>query len=69
MAGAADLLGGERSFTVATLPPAGTTGVRVGTRVYVTDATSGGAVGAATPTGGGATIIPVYWNGSAWVIG
>jgi hypothetical protein len=69
MAGASDLLGGERTVTVAQLPPAGTPGLRQGSRIYVSDATSGGSVGAATPTGGGATLIPVYWNGSAWVIG
>lgn len=47
-------------YTVATLP-AGTTGMRA----YVTDAT--------TPTynaalvGGGAVVVPVFYNGTAWV--
>ena len=48
-------------FTVATLPTAGT----VGRRAYVTDATTptfGGAL-----VGGGAVVIPVFDNGSAWV--
>ena len=68
MAGAGDLLGGERNYTVANLPPVGS-GQRLGSKAFVTDATSGGTVGAATPTGGGATLVPVYWNGTAWVIG
>ena len=48
-------------FTVATLPTAGT----VGRRAYVTDATAptfGGVL-----VGGGAVVIPVFDNGTAWV--
>lgn len=49
-------------FTVATLP----TGV-VGQRAYVTDASSptfGSAV-----SGGGAVVIPVFRNATAWIVG
>lgn len=48
-------------FTVATLPTAGT----VGRRAYVTDATAPTYNGALT--GGGAVVVPVFDNGSAWV--
>lgn len=49
------------NYTVATLPTAGTQG----RRAWVTDATAptfGGAL-----TGGGAVVIPVFDNGTAWV--
>jgi hypothetical protein len=51
-----------RGYTVAALP----TGV-VGQRAYVTDAASptfGSAV-----SGGGAVVIPVFRNGTAWIVG
>jgi len=47
-------------YTVATLP-AGT----VGDRAYVTDATT--PTYNAALTGGGAVVVPVFYNGSAWV--
>ena len=47
-------------YTVATLP-AGVTGARC----YVTDAT--GPTYAAALTGGGAVVVPVFYNGAAWV--
>ena len=47
-------------YTVATLP-AGVTGARA----YVTDATSPTYNGALT--GGGTVVVPVFYNGSAWV--
>ena len=47
-------------YTVATLP----TGV-VGDRAYVTDATA--PVYNAALTGGGAVVVPVFYNGAAWV--
>ena len=51
-----------RGYTVSTLP----TGV-VGQRAYVTDAASptfGSAV-----SGGGAVVIPVFRNATAWIVG
>lgn len=52
-------------FTVAGLPAPPLTGT--GTRAYVTDATAptfGSAV-----VGGGAVIIPVFYNGTTWIVG
>lgn len=49
-------------YTVASLP-AGT----VGMRAYVTDALAP-AFGAAV-VGGGAVVIPVFYNGAAWIVG
>ena len=49
-------------FTVSTLP----TGV-VGQRAYVTDATT--PTFGATLTGGGAVVVPVFRNATAWVVG
>ena len=51
-----------RGYTVAALP----TGV-VGQRAYVTDAASP-SFGAAV-SGGGAVVIPVFRNASAWIVG
>lgn len=51
-----------RGFTVATLPAAATAGV--GAMAYVTDATVPTYNG--TLTGGGAVIVPVFSNGTAW---
>jgi hypothetical protein len=50
-------------YTVATLPAAGTKG----RRSWVNDALSP-SFGAA-PTGGGAVVIPVFDNGTAWIVG
>jgi len=50
-------------FTVATLP----TTPGAGGHAYVTDATSCTLLGALT--GGGSTVCPVFYNGSAWVGG
>lgn len=49
------------TYTVATLPAAGT----VGRRAWVTDATAPTFLGALT--GGGAVVCPVFDNGTAWV--
>jgi hypothetical protein len=49
-------------YTVSTLP----TGV-TGGRAHVTDATTCTLLGALT--GGGSTVCPVFFNGSAWVGG
>ena len=49
-------------FTVATLP----TGT-VGQRAYVTDASS--PTFGATVSGGGAIVIPVFRNATAWIVG
>jgi hypothetical protein len=65
MAGAADLLGDVRTYTVAQLPPANTPGLRQGTQAYVTDATAPTFLAALT--GGGAVFCPVMFNGTAWV--
>lgn len=51
--------------TVANLPSAATAGA--GARAMVTDATS--TTFNATATGGGANIVPVFSNGTAWRIG
>ena len=51
------------AYTVATLPAAGTQG----RRAWVTDALAP-AFGAA-PVGGGAVVIPVFDNGTAWIVG
>ena len=48
-------------YTVATLP----SGI-VGRTAYVTDALA--PTFGATVTGGGATTIPVFYNGTAWII-
>jgi hypothetical protein len=49
-------------YTVATLP-AGT----IGQRAYVTDAT--GRMLDGTITGGGTEVLPVFFNGSTWILG
>lgn len=53
------------SYTVATLPAAGTVGA--GTRAYVTDASA--TTFASTVAGGGANAVPVYSDGTNWKIG
>lgn len=50
-----------QSYTVATLPTAGT----AGRMAYVTDATAPTYLGALT--GGGAVVVPVFDNGTAWI--
>jgi hypothetical protein len=55
--------GAGAAYTVATLPTAGTQG----RRAWVTDALAP-AFGAA-PVGGGAVVIPVFDNGTIWVVG
>jgi hypothetical protein len=66
---AANILGGEKTYTVAGLPvsnpPAFT--VKLGDRAFVTDATTPAFNAAAV--GGGAVFVPVFWNGTAWVVG
>jgi hypothetical protein len=57
------LISGGAGFTVATLPAAAT--ALKGARSFVTDATSPAYSGALT--GGGAIVVPVFCNGSAWV--
>lgn len=52
-------------FTVATLPAAATVGS--GTQAFVSDATTP-AYGSAV-VGGGAVVVPVHSNGSAWIVG
>ena len=52
----------QGTYTFATLP-AGT----VGMRSFITDSTS--STFAASPIGGGAITVPVYYNGTAWLIG
>jgi hypothetical protein len=51
------------AYTVATLPAAGTQG----SRAWVTNALAP-AFGAAV-VGGGAVVIPVFDNGTAWIVG
>ena len=51
------------TYTVATLPAAGTKG----RRAFVSDATTATFAGALT--GGGSNNVPVFDNGTAWVIG
>lgn len=51
------------SYTVATLP----TGMPKGSRAYVTDALAPTIL--ATVVGGGAVVVPVFYNGSAWIVG
>lgn len=54
-------------YTVATLPVAATT---AGQRSFVSDATASHAAGiGATVTGGGANFVPVYSDGTNWIIG
>jgi len=50
-------------YTVATLPTVGI----VGRRLFVSDATSTSF--GTTATGGGANPVPVFDNGTAWIIG
>jgi len=54
-----------RTFTVATLPSAATSGV--GARAFVTDALAPTVLTAVT--GGGAVKVPVYSDGSTWLVG
>lgn len=49
------------AFTVATLPAA----PAIASRAYVTDATAPTYNGALV--GGGAVVVPVFFNGTAWV--
>ena len=51
------------SYTVATLPVAGT----IGRRAIVTNALAPTFL--ASVVGGGAIVVPVYDNGTAWVVG
>ena len=53
----------HKTLTVATLPTAGT----IGRRAFVTDATA--TTFASTVVGGGTNKVPVYDNGTNWVIG
>lgn len=52
-------------YTVATLPSASSLGAR--TCAFVTDAAS--PVFGSAVVGGGAVVVPVYSNGSAWIVG
>jgi hypothetical protein len=56
-------LGG--GYTVAGLPG----GQATGTRTWVVDASAGSYSVGSVVTGGGANVIPVFYNGSAWVAG
>lgn len=51
------------AYTVATLPAAGT----AGRRAYVTNALTPVALSAVV--GGGAVIVPVFDNGTTWIVG
>jgi hypothetical protein len=51
------------SYTVATLPTAGT----AGRRAYVTNALAPVALSAVV--GGGVVIVPVFDNGTTWIVG
>lgn len=53
------------AYTVATLPAAGTAGA--GARAIVTDANA--TTFASVVAAGGANTVPVYSNGTAWLIG
>lgn len=55
---------GQNSFTVSQLP---TSGIVAGTHAYVSDAASPDFLGVVT--GGGATVCPVFFNGTIWVVG
>ena len=57
--------GQNGGYTVASLP----TGQAKGTRSWVTDAAAASYSVGATVAGGGANVIPVFFNGSAWVAG
>jgi hypothetical protein len=50
-------------YTVATLPAAGT----AGRKAFVSNALT--PVFASTVVGGGAVTVPVYDNGTAWIVG
>lgn len=52
-------------YTVATLPSTVATGQVTGAQAYVTDAVA--CTFLATLTGGGSTVCPVFYNGTAWV--
>jgi hypothetical protein len=64
---ATNILGGEKRYTVAALQAIPTTNLQPGDRAFVTDATTP-AFGAVL-TGGGAVVVPVFFNGTAWVVG
>ena len=53
-----------------TLPTTAATGKVTGARTYVTDATtlSAGVFGGAV-VGGGSVTIPVFYNGTTWIVG
>ena len=55
----------QKTFTVSTLPSASILGV--GSRAFVTDATS--TTFASTVAGSGSNKVPVYSNGTHWLIG
>lgn len=59
------VVAGAPPTTVALLPAAATAGV--GARAFVTDATTPAALTAVT--GGGAVKVPVYSDGSTWLVG
>jgi hypothetical protein len=62
-----NILGGEKNYTVATLPPIGSPNQKIGDRAFVTDATAPTWNGALV--GGGTVFSPVFFNGTAWVSG
>jgi hypothetical protein len=53
----------DKSYTVATLPLT----ANRGDKSVVTDATT--PAFNAAPVGGGAVTVPVFWNGTAWMVG
>jgi hypothetical protein len=55
--------GALQGYTVATLP----IGVQTGSRYFVSDATS--TTFASIVAGGGANTVPVFFNGTNWIIG
>jgi hypothetical protein len=60
-----DVIPALTNYTVANLPSAATSGA--GSRSFVTDATAP-AFGAVV-VGGGSTAIPVYSDGTNWIVG
>jgi formate/nitrite transporter FocA (FNT family) len=64
---ATNILGGEKTYTVAALTAIPTANLKLGDRAFVIDATAPTFAGALV--GGGAVVAPAYWNGVAWVTG